>query len=94
MEIKTKEDFATALNNGPYAWPGGYPLYFITNDGGCLSFKAAVENKSIIQQSIEEALNDGWWVVAVEVNWEDTIYCDHTGEVIESAYGADDDDLA
>jgi len=36
MKINTVKDFGEALRNGPYAWPGGYPLFFITADGGAL----------------------------------------------------------
>jgi len=32
-------------------------------------------------------VNDGWRVVACEANWEDAeLYCDYSGERIESAY--------
>jgi len=69
------------LKNGPYAWPGGYPLYFLTNDGACLSFDAMRERFR------EEARE----IAGVQVNWEDaTLYCDHTGKRIESAYAEDD----
>ena len=30
MLINSISDFRRAIHNGPYAWPGGYPLYFIT----------------------------------------------------------------
>jgi hypothetical protein len=52
--------------------PGGYPRYFITNDGAALSYDAARENRRLIEQSISEACNDGWQVVACEINWEDS----------------------
>lgn len=79
--------FNKALADGPYAWPGGYPLYFITNDGAALSFKAAQENAEQIRDSIINKTNDGWQVCAIETNWEDPdLTCDHTGEPIESAY--------
>ena len=90
MKIKNKTDLAEALKNGPYAWPGGYPLFFITNDGAALSFdtvKAEIEN---VQHSIETDSNDGWRVVAIDVNWEEpNLICDHSGQRIESAYCTD-----
>lgn len=71
----------------PYAWPGGYPRYFITLDGAALSFKSALKNIDLVVDSIRENSNDGWQVIACEVNWEDAgLYCDDTGERIESAY--------
>ena len=82
----TIQQFSKDLEQ-PYAWPGGYPRYFITNDGAALSFDAARENRQIIEQSISEGCNDGWQVVACEINWEDSsLTCDHTNKPIESAY--------
>lgn len=86
----TSEEFLQALRVGPYAWPGGYPLFFITSDGGCLHVKCAEENKEAVVDSIESRCDDGWCVEAQDVNWEDPdLYCDHCGERIESAYAED-----
>jgi hypothetical protein len=72
----------------PYAWPGGYPRFFITSDGEALSYAAARDNAELIRKSIAERSRDGWRVDGCAVNWEDSeLYCDHTGELIESAYG-------
>ena len=99
MKIETISDFRTAIRNGPYAWPGGYPLYFITADGSVLSFEAAKSERRAILEAIynnpgQYTYTDGeWLVVAVDVNWEDPqLYCDHSNEHIPSAYGDDDDD--
>ena len=87
----TVEDFQRQLKAGGHAWPGGYPLYFITRDGAALSFEAAKENRELICESIADDCNDGWQVVAVDVNWENSdLICDHTGEKIESACGETD----
>ena len=91
MDISTAKDLKYALRNGPYAWPGGYPLYFITSDGAALSFKAVRENLRSVLWSIKNGVNDGWKVQAMAINYEDNeLYCDHTGEKIESAYGETD----
>ena len=88
MDISTAKDLKQALRSGPYAWPGGYPLYFITSDGAALSFKAVRENLRSVLWSIKNGVNDGWRVQAMDINYEDNeLYCDHTGEKIESAYG-------
>ena len=93
--IETVQDLQRALNSGPYAWPGGYPLFFITSDGAALSFAAVEANRAYIDDSIENSLNDGWRVVAVEVNWEDdALFCDHTGNRIQSAYAEDHVEVA
>jgi hypothetical protein len=86
--------FNKALADGAYAWPGGYPLYFVTADGGALSFESAQENAAQIRDAIiEDDKRGGWRVIGVEVNWEDgELYCDHSGERIESAYAEPNDE--
>ena len=92
MLINSISDYRAAIRSGQWAWPGGYPLYFITADGAALSFEAAKAERRYILGSIRDyapdARNtDGWRIVAMEVNWEDAdLTCDHTGELIESAY--------
>ena len=72
----------------PYAWPGGYPLFAITTDGGCLCHKCVKDNYRIIRESQRDDSRDGWQVDAVDVNWESTdLYCDNCDQAIESAYG-------
>ena len=93
MLIKTKEDFKKALESGPYAWPGGYPLYFIMGDGEAMSFEAVRENADRIERQLCDPVPDlDWLPVALEVNWEDQdLLCAHTFERIPSAYGGDTD---
>lgn len=90
-EINTVKELDDALENGAYAWPGGYPIYFITSDGDALSFKTVKEERDIIAEAIDDDDNSGGWrVVAADINWEDDqLYDDHSGELIESAYGDD-----
>ena len=81
-------DLKNALRAGPYAWPGGYPCYFITSDGAALSFDAVRQEIRQVIWSMRHGVNDGWRVVAVDVNWEDPdLTCEHTGKPIPSAYG-------
>lgn len=88
----TSEDFIEALKNGEFAWPGGYQMYFIVDDGEALSFEAAEENKDLIIDAINDNDNNGWRVVGVDVNWEDdNLYCAHTNKKIPSAYGDGDE---
>lgn len=84
-------DFRRDIRTGPYAWPGGYPLFFITSDGCALSFAAAKSERRNILEAIATHSSDGWRVEACVANWEDSaLYCDHTGKRIESAYADDD----
>ena len=87
MSSYTVSQFDTQLTQGAFAWPGGYPLFFITSDGGCLSFEAAKENAELIRAAIAEKSGNGWQITNCVVNWEDAeLYCDHTGQRIPSAY--------
>lgn len=95
MHINSVSDFREAYRNGPFAWPGGYPLYFITSDGAALSWRAAKYNRRNILEAIANKTNDGWRIVGVEINYEDpALYCDDTGERIPSAYAEDDADIS
>jgi len=84
-------DFRVAMRRGPYAWPGGYPCYFITSDGAALSFAVARENCGAILRAIHGRSGDGWRVIGVAINWEDPeLFCDHSGARIPSAYADTD----
>lgn len=81
------QELKQALRDGPYAWPGGYPKYFVTSDGEALSFAAVRAEFRQVMNAVRHRLNDGWRVISVDINWENPeLYCAHTGERIESAY--------
>ena len=85
----TTAELKTALRNGKYAWPGGYPIYFVASDGEALSFDAVKENYREVLYAMKYFGDfSGWNVVACEINWEDEdLTCSHSGDKIESAYG-------
>ena len=89
--IDTAAQLKATLRAGAYAWPGGYPLYFITSDGAALSFAAVRrELRQVLQAIADNDTLSGWRVCACDINWEDSeLTCDHTGKRIESAYGED-----
>lgn len=88
--IASLTEVKAALRAGGYAWPGGYPLYFITADGAALSFEAVRQEFRNVADDFMADASTGWRIVAVEVNWEDgELTCDHTGEPIPSAYAED-----
>ena len=88
QQIDNVAQLKATLRNGRFAWPGGYPLFFITSDGAALSFQSVLDNLPEIMSSIRDDSNNGWRVIACDVNWEDTdLTDDHSGEMIESAYG-------
>jgi hypothetical protein len=88
--IRSVADLKAALRHGPYAWPGGYPLYFLTSDGEVLSFAVVRAEFKLIARAIQDHDNSGWRVVGCDINYEDQdLYCAHTGMPIEAAYGED-----
>src|SRR6187397_935962 len=89
--IATVADLNAVIQNGPYAWPGGYPIYFIAADNEPLSFKSVEDNLALVVNAIHNGDDPQWRVTLATVNWEDPdLYCVHTNVRIESAYAEDD----
>jgi hypothetical protein len=64
-----------------YAWPGGYPVYYLASDNGVLCPKCANEYKP--ESDNENQLKP----LAFGINWEDAmLFCEHCNVRIESAY--------
>ena len=84
-------DLKQALRAGPYAWPGGYPLYFLSSDGSVLSFAAVRGELRQVLHALRHPGHDPWWeVVTVCTNWEEPdLCCEHTGQPIPCAYPQD-----
>lgn len=62
-----------------YAWPGGYPVWYITKDS--LTICPDCANKVDTSDP----------PIACDVNWEDSeLFCDDCGKRIESAYAEDE----
>jgi hypothetical protein len=81
-----------ALESGPYAWPGGYPRYFITPDGEALSSQAVEANRDLVLAACAVTGWDDWKVSACEIYWEGPpMTCAQTGAQIKSAYGDPDE---
>ena len=58
-----------------FAWPGGYPMFYITEGNSTLCPNCANESDDIIDYC---------------ANWEDSnLYCDQCSKRIESAYAED-----
>jgi len=80
-----------------FAWPGGYPIYYLFADNGvCCPACANRENGSIaefdpdkVRLSAYELGSDAQWqLVACDVHYEgEPLTCEHCGASIESAYG-------
>lgn len=75
---------ADQLSSSPYTSLGCYPLFGIFHDGGACCHGCAKTERASIGTTTG---NDGWQLVALDINWEDSdLYCDHCGTRIESAY--------
>jgi len=62
-----------------FAWPGGYPLYYLDNENSVLCPECA------------NAEGYSTEPIACGVNWEDdSLYCDDCSKRIESAYGEEE----
>jgi len=72
------------LEYDAYAFPGGYPLYYITKDDGILC--PACCNKNISRCAGGD--DDQFLIVGCEINYEDKcLTCDECSQPIEAAYG-------
>ena len=68
-----------------YAFPGGYPIYYLSRDNGVLCPECANDYKK--GRDNEEQLKP----VEVDINYEnDSLYCDNCGRRVESAYAEDE----
>lgn len=75
-----------------YAWPGGYPIFYVVKDGGTLCPKCANDNKARTLEGDDDCPDDNQWlIIAAEINWEDSsLQCDNCNKRIESAYAEDE----
>ncbi len=90
MKINTTQDLDKCLATLGYSESGGYPLYFVTDGGDCLSFASVASYEGKAKDAVEFGLSNGWRVIACLVNWDAEIYCSHSGERIEAANGSKD----
>lgn len=66
-----------------YAWPGGYPIYYLADD--CETLCPDCAN---LPEAHEGGDKDGWRIEAQDVHYEgEPIVCAHCNKEIESAYG-------
>ena len=66
------------------AWPGVYPVYYVTADAGTLCPACVNTNRALCADPADPQ----WYVTDTDVNWECTdMTCDNCHDVIPSAYG-------
>lgn len=61
-----------------FAWPGGYDIAYVTNDGGALC-GACMNAESQVHFKDEDPTDDGWLVIGAESTdmWDEGQNCDH-----------------
>ncbi len=70
-----------------FAWPGGYPMFYIADDGEALCPDCANDPKNPVHEGGDA---DGWRLEGYDINYEDAqLFCAHCNKRIESAYGED-----
>lgn len=70
-----------------YAWPGGYPIFYLDLDNCVLCPKCV---NADIKMHVDQTVEGGWHdtVIARDINYEDNdMYCESCNEHIEPAYG-------
>lgn len=74
----------------PYAWPGGYEVLFIMDDGETLCHDCARKEFKCIVWSMKNKVNDGWRIVGfstlgndIESTEDNPLYCAHCNKVWE-----------
>lgn len=79
--LKSPRERAEFIGEQLYAWPGGYALFAVTDDGGVLCKDCCIRERDSISGSIP---GDGWYVVAVDHagNVDERVDCDNCGRTI------------
>ncbi len=77
-----------------YAWPGGYPVFYLAADSEPICPACANgQNGSRCAETLDpdDSSDDQWRLIAADVNWEDVeLYCAHCNARIPSAYAEPD----
>lgn len=75
-----------------YAWPGGYPIFYMTADNAVLCPDCANGKNGSEATETDDGSNEckQWLLICAEINYEDeAMYCEHCNVQIQSAYGDD-----
>lgn len=92
MNISELKEYFYKGKAKPFAWPGGYPLFYVTTDGAALCPTCVTKERAQIFRSTHERSHDGWAIAGVDANYEDiNLYCDHCGKSIDPAYLSEDE---
>jgi len=77
-----------SLREGRFTSIGSYPKFFHAADGSVLSHEAVRSELGQVLRATRDDSDRQWCIRGEDINWEDpSMYCEHTGDRIESAYG-------
>jgi hypothetical protein len=81
METQTSGEIAAMVAEEKFAWPGGYELFAVTDDGAVLCFDCCKNEAENITDAFE---GDGWFVTGVDsmANCDEPQSCDHCYRVV------------
>ena len=74
-------DIAKFVARTKFAFPGGYELFAITDDGAALCYDCC---QTEFSQIVGSYPGDGWRVTAIDsmANYDDSFHCDHCNREI------------
>lgn len=73
-------EIATIVSEEGFAWPGGYELFAITDDGGVLCRFCCANERECIEESYP---GDGFFITRMaSAEMDEDVACDHCGRVI------------
>jgi hypothetical protein len=87
--IDALQQVKEAIRN-EYAWPGGYPLSIICNDGAAICPNCAKANWHSIAHDTLKGWRTGWDVAGAQILWEGGNCCEQCNANLD-AYPADEE---
>jgi len=80
-DMQRAPDIARFIAREKFAWPGGYELFAVTDDGAALCFDCCRAQYRAIRAATP---GDGWNVAALEsaANCDSAVACDHCSRTI------------
>lgn len=94
-DLETAHGRAVYIARTRYAFPGGYELIALTNDGALLCSQCVRDNLREILESARdgESSRDGWFIEAIEnsSNLECYETCEHCGNAIDGYHEQSED---
>lgn len=92
-EIKDQRELGKVLRYGRFAWPGGYEMFYVTNDGGVLCNPCVNKEIKLVLDSVRNDINDGWKVIGYgsDAELDDYTACEHCNYVIHETEPIDKD---